>query len=369
MIKAAVIGLGVGIQHCYGYEMCEKSDLVAVCDLLDERLKAAKEKFPDVRTYKDYREMFKKEDLDVVSIATPNFTHAKIAKDALENGINVFLEKPFALTLEECDELIELSKKNGVKLTIDFELRINPFWSGAKELLESGDLGELQSTSIYYWRRPFRAFKPGGWPGKSILAGNMFLEEMVHWFDLAMYYGGDIDEVYCITNRGPRREFDYDQIAFVNFKYKNGAVGQISQINGGFHSRCTLWIVGSKGSVLGWANYNPTGTDSTLIIKEHPERLEDELKPELKMVRFGEESHESNSMRQHVCEFVRAILGERELVVKPEEARKSIEVALASEISARTGEAVKLPLKKSPDFAIERAREGIKYMWTYIEEG
>lgn len=388
LIGAAVIGLGVGLAHCRAYEESEDAKLLAVCDLLDKRLSKAKSAFPKVDLYKDYGELLKRDDIDVVSIAVPNFLHAKVALDAIEAGKNVFLEKPMAFTLEECNEIVRAALKNDVKITIDFELRFSPVFRDIKKLIDDGKIGRVASTAIYWWRIPFHGpFKPGKWGEYRKFAGNMLFEEAIHWFDMLRWYGGEVTEVHCLTNDWVRKEIKYEQTAFVNFNYRSGAVGQISQTINGFETHGTIWTIGTKGSVLASITYSPFGNQGVMRYTPHPENIVDEYrgisridnKVEyiVKTRCFGDEVFEIHAMERHIQRFVEDIVEDREPLVTGEDGRKSVELCLAAEMSARNNEPVRLPLRKSPDFALDRAREGIEdredYLklvqeWPYIKE-
>lgn len=371
MLGAAVIGLGIGLVHCRAFVESEDAKLLAVCDLLDERRSRAKSLFRDVDTYKDYGELLKRDDVDVVSVAAPNFLHAKIALDAIEAGKHVFLEKPMALTLEECDELIKAARRKNVKLTVDFELRFLPVWSDIKNLIDEGRLGRVASAAIYWWRAPFRGpIKPGRWGKHAKFAGNMLFEEAIHWFDMLRWYGGEVRQVHCLTNDWVRREFEYEQTAFVNLEYESGAAGQISQTIAGFETYGSIWTIGTKASVLASITYSPFGNHGVMRLKPHPEKLVDEYIPIdrsadpmeylVKTKHFGEEIFETHGMEKHVQRFVEDIVEDREPLVTGEDGRKSVEACLAAEMSAKSGKPVRLPLKKSPEFALDRARKGIE---------
>lgn len=99
-IGYAVVGLGVGKNHCKASASSKNADLVAICDLQQSRLDEVKGEYPDVRTYLDFDEMLKCDDIDAVSICVPSGDHAKLAVRALEAGKNVLVEKPVDITVE-----------------------------------------------------------------------------------------------------------------------------------------------------------------------------------------------------------------------------------------------------------------------------
>jgi predicted dehydrogenase len=125
-LKVAVVGAGIyGINHVRAYEWNPNVELVSVCDLnleLRERLGAEY----GVKTYSNLRDMLSKEDLDAVSIATPDFAHAEPALEAIKSGRDVLIEKPLATTLEDARVIITAAKENGVRVAVDYHKRWDP---------------------------------------------------------------------------------------------------------------------------------------------------------------------------------------------------------------------------------------------------
>ena len=155
MIGAAVIGLGVGMLHCEGYAKSRHAKLLAVCvKEREEKLGKARKRFGKVDTYKGYKEVLERDDIDVVSVVTPNYTHYQIAMEAIKAGKHVMLEKPMALTLEEAQSLVIAAEKNAVKLGVNFCCRYTPRFAEIKRLVDGGDAGRITSVAAYSWRSP-----------------------------------------------------------------------------------------------------------------------------------------------------------------------------------------------------------------------
>ena len=199
ILGAAVIGLGVGKNHCEGYAKHPGAKLLAVSDMLDDRLNWAKEKY-NVNVYKDYKKILARPDIDVVSIATPDFTHAKITIEALESGKHVLVEKPMALKLEDCDRMIKAAKKSGRKLSVDFQHKAEPIYKKMKSLVDDGTIGNVVNISRTLWRGSFLV-KLGRWIQKRKYAGDMIFEEIIHSIDFARGLIGDISEVYALGSK------------------------------------------------------------------------------------------------------------------------------------------------------------------------
>ena len=113
-LKVGIIGLG-GIckgAHMPGYKEMDNVEIVAVCDILPEKIEAYKKEFdmPDVLAFTDYKDLLNVEGLDFVDICTPNYLHSIIAVEALEKGIHVFCEKPDAVSVEEAIRMKEAAE-------------------------------------------------------------------------------------------------------------------------------------------------------------------------------------------------------------------------------------------------------------------
>ncbi len=145
-LRIGFIGTG-GIAHSHmrAYEKFEDAEIVCGADLVPGKAEAFFKEFglEGVNCYTDYKEMLAKEKLDAVSICTYNRQHACCAIDALNAGVNVLLEKPFTVTIEEAAEVIKAEKKSGKILSIGFQPRFDVNMQMIKKIVESGELGQI----------------------------------------------------------------------------------------------------------------------------------------------------------------------------------------------------------------------------------
>lgn len=145
-IRVGVIGCGFVASkwHIPGFISLKEDAVVqAVCDLNPSLATSVAEKFNLRKSYSNVSEMLRGEDLDIVDICTPPNTHAPLAIEAMERGCNVLLEKPMALKLSDCDEMISVSRKQGSKLCIVHNELFRPPLLKAKELVAKGDIGKV----------------------------------------------------------------------------------------------------------------------------------------------------------------------------------------------------------------------------------
>lgn len=170
-LKVGIIGTGwIAGAHMEQYKRMPDVEIVAAADLVPGKAAKFMQDWgvPEARTYLSGHEMLEAEpDLDAVSICTYNRQHAPCAIDALEHGVNVLLEKPFTVTVEEAVEVMRAEKKSGKILSIGFQPRFNPNMQMVKKVVESGELGK-----VYY-------IQTGGGRRRGIPApfGTSFIED------------------------------------------------------------------------------------------------------------------------------------------------------------------------------------------------
>lgn len=145
-VKVGIIGTGwIAEAHVANYLQCEDVEIVAAADLIPGKA----EKFckangiEGIRLYPDHKSMIDAEDLDAVSVCTYNKTHAECTIYALEHGVNVLLEKPMCVTLEEAVAICKAEKASGKILSIGFQPRFDPNMKMLKKIVQSGELGKI----------------------------------------------------------------------------------------------------------------------------------------------------------------------------------------------------------------------------------
>lgn len=145
-LKVGIIGTGwIADAHIAEYKKMPDVEVVAGADLVDGKAEAFFKKWEldGARCYPDHKSMLDTEELDAVSICTYNMTHAECAIYALEKGVNVLLEKPMCVTIEEAVEICRAERKSGKIISIGFQPRLDPNMQMIKKIVESGELGKV----------------------------------------------------------------------------------------------------------------------------------------------------------------------------------------------------------------------------------
>jgi scyllo-inositol 2-dehydrogenase (NAD+) len=289
----------------------------------------------------DYKELLQIDEIDAVLIsATPETTHFPIARDALKAGKHVFLEKPIAIALDEADELINLAKQKNLKFTIGYSQRFNPKYAYVKKALNDGTIG--RPVSILVSRHITRSL------GKKI-SGRVKLSpaamESTHDLDFVFWCLEPAKpvKVYSQVNYGVMREStggDIPDTQWIMVTMDNGlsfVVGGGWSLPPGYPNFSSTWIefIGSDGALL----VDDSHRDVVLNTVKNGMQLPMSTMP-------GEQVDHvyAGPMAYETIHFLEAVALDRDVLVTGTQARQVMEVYMAADISAETGEAVTLPL-------------------------
>lgn len=327
-VKVALIGCGnMGSGLLRNCVSLENATAAAVADPAIESAKKLADELK-VPAYDDYKKMLAEENIDAAIVAVPNYLHATVSIDVAKSGRHVFCEKPMAITVSDCDRMIQTAKSNGVKLMIGQVLRYLPVFAKTKEIIDSGVLGE--PFSIYVSRLGGGSWgNPQHWRMKTETCGGILYEVSVHELDFMRYICGDVDSVTSLMGNFLHNDArDYEDTAHVLIRFKSGGMGtllagQCSSL-GGYEgkihcSKGTLHFDNGKSLIT----YKPFGGEAV--------KLESgDMKTE-------------PGVKREVRYFIEAITENKEPAIPGEEGRKTIEIVQAAYISAREGREVKLP--------------------------
>lgn len=187
-----VIGVGgIGGVHLQGYKECPEAEVVAICDINEERLSERANQFGIPNTYTDYKEMLNRKDIDAVSICTPNYLHAPMTIAAFEAGKHVICEKPLAMSPEEGEAMVAASKKAGKLFMTAFNNRFRGDSQVLKKFIENGGLGEIYFGKTGWIRRKGIPGMGSWFTKKNMSGGGPLIDIGVHVLDLALWLMGN----------------------------------------------------------------------------------------------------------------------------------------------------------------------------------
>lgn len=322
-------------------------NIVALCDLIPANMA---EKITmcglsaDIKQYTDYKQMLEEEKLDLVAIATESGKHAAIALDCIEKGINVIIEKPIALSLEDADAIIAAAEKKGVKVCACHQNRFNKSIQKIREALEQGRFGRLFHGAAHVrWNRGRAYYEQAPWRGTWEQDGGALMNQCIHNIDLLRWMMGDeVSEVIAYTDRLNHDYIEAEDFGIALVKFKNGAYGIIEGTTNVYPANLeeTLYIFGEKGTVK-------AGGKSVNIIEEwvFADQLDD---PEIIKAQFHENPPNIYGFghKPLYADMIAAIENNRQPYVDAQAGRRAVELVLAIYKSACTGERVVLPLDK-----------------------
>ncbi|MBR1588129.1 MAG: Gfo/Idh/MocA family oxidoreductase [Kiritimatiellae bacterium] len=208
-LRIAIIGCGGICQaHMKAYEKIQEAEVVAGCDILQERLDIMNEKWGVPKenlfidgTQKPWLAMFKamKGKIDAVDVCTPNGVHAPAVIDACNAGLHAMTEKPMAMTVKECKDMIAAAKKNGVKLSVGFQRRYQHNSENLAKMRADGFFGDIMLVKVRACRR--RGIPNWGVFGqKKLQGGGPLIDIGVHIIESAMAFLGNPKPVYASAN-------------------------------------------------------------------------------------------------------------------------------------------------------------------------
>jgi len=255
--RFGLVGFGAwGSHHARAIIESPDAELAAIAARSPESQAAARDKHPGVSVVSDYYELLSRSDIDAIDVVLPTDLHYSVGRAVLESGKHLLMEKPMALSVAHCDELIQLARAKNLILAVGHELRLSALWAKVKEMIDRGDIGEPQYVLIELWRRPYR-LGSAGWRYDINRVGNWILEEPIHFFDLARWYfqkAGAPVSVYARANarRPEHPELQDNFSATLNFP--GGGYAVISQTLSAFEHHQVVKVTGTRGSL--WANWS-----------------------------------------------------------------------------------------------------------------
>jgi len=203
----------MGKNHARVLADMDEIELVAICDSSEKNAKILAERY-HIPFYTNHNIMLKEHKLDMASIAVPTNLHFDIAKDVIEEGISVLIEKPIASKIEEAKTLINLAKDKGVVLTVGHTERFNPAVVELKKRIDKGELGTIYKIS---------SSRLSPFPARVVDMG-VIIDLAVHDLDV-FYYLLDSDVLSVQATMDRRLHKQHEDICVAFLRFKNGVVG------------------------------------------------------------------------------------------------------------------------------------------------
>lgn len=250
MIHFALIGCG-RIAQRHAEHIHKFGKLIAVCDTVVKKADDLAAKY-GAKAYYTIDDLLKAEKPDVVSICSPNGLHAEHSIKSLKAGFHVLCEKPMAISVHDCGEMIKTAEKVNKRLFAIKQNRFNPPVAAVKEAIEQGWLGKLYSIQLScFWNRN-PDYYANSWKGTKELDGGTLYTQFSHFIDLLYWMVGDVKNVEAYTsNFAHQGIIEFEDTGVVILEFHNGAIGTINYTVNSFEKNMegSLTIFGEKGTV------------------------------------------------------------------------------------------------------------------------
>ncbi|PQV62783.1 putative dehydrogenase [Abditibacterium utsteinense] len=342
--NVAVIGAGaIGFNHIESFQKHPDARVVALAEVSPERGREAADKFGVETLVTDYKTLLSRSDIDVISIALPNYLHAPVGLEALQAGKNVMIDKPIATNAADAQKLVEEAKKQGTLLMVGQNNRMTPQVQTAKQLITRGDLGEVYHCKTAMLRHAGIP-RIGSWFTQTKFAGGGATYDIgVHALDRALYLMGEF-EAESVSGQtfakfGPRglgdgswgkgeidpsKPFDVDDLSIALIKLKGG--------------RTVLLEASWAGFLDDYDGTQILGTEAGLKI------------PSMELQRNGADGYVKETVEllpplvdpNRMAHFINVLQGKEEAFVKPEESLALQKILDAIYESSQTGKEVRI---------------------------
>ncbi|MBQ1217768.1 MAG: Gfo/Idh/MocA family oxidoreductase [Clostridia bacterium] len=338
-LNIAVIGCSTMAQfHMDGILKQEEARLYAVCDTAPERLEECSAKYKPERAVADYRELVADPKVDAVILVTPDQVHLEMAEAFLRAGKDVLCEKPMALTVEECEKMMQAERESGKRLMIGQVCRCTPAFLLAKSIIDAGRIGELFFVESEYAHNYDNARGYADWrvtPERHAVIGGG-----CHAIDLLRWIAGDPTEVYALANHKCLPDWPVDDCTVALFQFPNHVAGKVFTSIGcrrNYTMRSVFY--GTKGTII-CDNTSPTITlfeSGEPINGKRAYTVPQEIPVEIN----------NHNVTEEISVFLNALINDLPMPVTSREGANTVAVCCATVKSAKEGRPVTIEYPKA----------------------
>ena len=352
-VRIGIIGCG-GIangKHMPSLSKLKNIEMVAFCDIIEERAIKAKEKYgtPDATVCTDYKELLADQTIDVVHVLTPNRWHSSITVDALEAGKHVMCEKPMAINSVEAKKMVDAAKRTGKKLTIGYQTRQRADSLYLKEEVENGTLGEIYYAKATALRR--RAVPTWGvFLDEYAQGGGPLIDIGTHALDLTLWMMNNYKPKYCVgttykkLNTKDNQGNDWGSWDCDKYTVEDSAFGFVVMENGATINLESSWAINMLDTREAVTTLCGTkgGADMNDGLRFNGIRNDRKytLKPDLSSggAAFYEGNKNESMADREARLWIDAVVNDKDPVVLPEQALVVTQILEGIYTSAKTGE-------------------------------
>jgi myo-inositol 2-dehydrogenase / D-chiro-inositol 1-dehydrogenase len=338
-VRFGLIGFGAwGRHHARAIADCPAAELAALAVRSALNQADARREYPQAQVFADYHELLAQPEIEVVDVVLPTDLHFEVAGAVLRSGKHLLLEKPMALTVDRCEQLIRLAREGKRLLAIGHELRLSSLWGKLKDMIDAGAIGEPLYALIELWRNPYRTGAEG-WRYDINRVGNWILEEPIHFFDLARWYFSRVGPPQSIYARANARRADHPELqdnfsAILNFP--KGAYAVISQTLSAFEHHQVAKVTGTRGAL--WASWSGA-MDRTLHPTFSLKYFDGQQVTEIPLTKITGEVYE---LADEIMMVAEAVAANGTILATGEDGLWSVRMCLKAQESVEQGRVVSL---------------------------
>ena len=312
--------------------------MVALCDV-DATALAEGAKITGAKPFSNLKDMLAGSDADIVILTSPSGLHPEQAIQVAESGRHVMTEKPMATRWQEAKRMVAACDAANVRLFVVKQNRRNATLQLVKRAVEKGRFGRIFMVNInVFWTRPQSYYDSADWRGTWEFDGGAFMNQASHYVDLLDWLIGPVESVQAYTST-LARDIEVEDTGVVSVRWRSGALGSmnVTMLTVPKNLEGSITILGEKGSVrVGGVAVNEIQHWEFADSDPEDTKVKDANYETTSVYGFGHPMYYDN-----VIEVLR---GEAEAETDGREGLKSLEVLIATYLSARDGRRVPLPL-------------------------
>jgi UDP-N-acetyl-2-amino-2-deoxyglucuronate dehydrogenase len=341
MIKFGLIGCGrISDSHFKAIDNIEGAEIVSCCDIILTRAEEKSVEYKIRSFYQDYKKMIAAEKLDAVIICTPSGLHPEIGIFAASQKLHVVTEKPMAIDLESADALIKACDKNGVKLFVVKQNRLNTTLQLLKKALNKNRFGKIFLVqSNVFWQRPQSYYDQAKWRGTWEFDGGAFMNQASHYVDALYWLIGPVDHVMAETAT-MERKIETEDTGSAILKFRNGVIGtlNVTLLTYPKNFEGSITVLGEKGTVkIGGIAVNKIEKWEFEEYDDDDRIVTESNYQPPNVYGFGHQPYYIN--------VIATLKGKAVPDTDGRDGRKSLEIIRAIYLSAKQGVKIALPLK------------------------
>ncbi|MBQ8320737.1 MAG: Gfo/Idh/MocA family oxidoreductase [Clostridia bacterium] len=328
-VKFAVVGLkSIGNAYVLATNKLPNAEVTAICENNEEIAKKRAAEYGMDKYYTDFYEMIKDGGFDCVILGTPDQIHMEHSVAALEAGYHVLCEKPLALTMEECEKIVEATKKSDKKFMTGQVCRKAPAFIKAKELVDNGEIGELTFIESEY-AHDYSYMNKAHWRLDPVKLRHGVIGGGCHAIDLLRWIAGNPEKVMALANKKANPDWPVDENTIAIMQFPNNVIGKIfcgTAVKREYTMRTCLY--GTKGTII----CDNTSPDLTLFrhaVTDNGQNIYPDVKIPVEI--------NNHNLSAEVAEMADAILNDKEIECTALEGSKTVAVANACVMSAAQG--------------------------------